>query len=168
MTSCAPQSENQKRSSCHRGDSGNARPPIRVCSSGREDSFDGIRTIPHFASGTIFDFRISLSRVATEVEIVNAPADLEGEGQVWIFDRARTTSGAAKSISSRPSWTSFEISHRTIPEMLQVSAARIWRSFAVRARVVKPVSRDRIRVCGSAPSLSAIQSSASFQAGRAR
>src|SRR5436305_15135953 len=52
-------------------------------------------------------------------------------GQVWIFDRARTTSGSARSISTRPSWTSFEISHRTIPEMLQVSEERIWRSFPV-------------------------------------
>src|SRR6266581_9752373 len=39
MTSCAPQSENQRRFSNHRGDSPNARPLIRVCSSGMEDSF---------------------------------------------------------------------------------------------------------------------------------
>src|SRR5229473_2035881 len=34
MTSWAPQSENHRRSSCHRGDSPNAMPVIRVCSSG--------------------------------------------------------------------------------------------------------------------------------------
>src|SRR6266581_296961 len=44
MTSCAPQSENQRRSSCHRGDSPNARPLIRICSSGTEDFVDGITT----------------------------------------------------------------------------------------------------------------------------
>src|SRR5215208_7017115 len=33
-TSCAPQSENQRRSSCQRGDSPNTMPVIRVCSSG--------------------------------------------------------------------------------------------------------------------------------------
>src|SRR5215217_1015591 len=34
MISCAPQSENQRRSSCQRGDSPNAMPVIRICSSG--------------------------------------------------------------------------------------------------------------------------------------
>ena len=34
MISCAPQSENHSRPSCQRGDSANARPVIRVCSSG--------------------------------------------------------------------------------------------------------------------------------------
>src|SRR5215212_1914654 len=33
MSSCAPQSENQRRSSCQRGDSPNMMPAIRVCSS---------------------------------------------------------------------------------------------------------------------------------------
>src|SRR5260370_1436833 len=34
MTSWAPQSENHRRSSCHRGDSPNAMPVIKVCSPG--------------------------------------------------------------------------------------------------------------------------------------
>src|SRR5215211_3287667 len=33
-TSCVPQSENQRRSSCQRGDSPNAMPVIRICGSG--------------------------------------------------------------------------------------------------------------------------------------
>src|SRR3712207_4914646 len=34
MSSCVPQSENQRRLSCQRGDSPNAMPVIRVCNSG--------------------------------------------------------------------------------------------------------------------------------------
>src|SRR5918994_3498992 len=34
ISSCAPQSENHRRSSCQRGDSPNTMPVIRVCSSG--------------------------------------------------------------------------------------------------------------------------------------
>src|SRR5205807_2635797 len=37
--SCAPQSATHRRPSCHRGDSPNARPVNRVCTSGIVDSF---------------------------------------------------------------------------------------------------------------------------------
>jgi hypothetical protein len=42
MISCAPQSEKKSRSSCHRGDSGKARPLIRIGSLGTERSFGGL------------------------------------------------------------------------------------------------------------------------------
>src|SRR5215213_5122426 len=38
-SSCAPQSENQRRSSCQRGDSPKAMPVIKVCGAGIEDPF---------------------------------------------------------------------------------------------------------------------------------
>ena len=43
-SSCAPQSENQRRSSCQRGDSPSMRPVIRICTLGTEGSFNGITT----------------------------------------------------------------------------------------------------------------------------
>jgi len=120
-----------------------------------ENSQRRIRLLDNYpgatANGTIFDFRILPSRVTSgtrwtmlvEAMISSAGSLLKSRswiprqissvrGQVWIFDRARTTSGSVRSISTRPSWTSFEISQRTIPEMLQVSADRSLRSFGVR------------------------------------
>jgi hypothetical protein len=55
MISWAPQSENQSRPSCQRGDSPIARPVNRICTSGSEDFFEDItnstgeRNVEHIA-----------------------------------------------------------------------------------------------------------------------
>src|SRR5829696_6926417 len=68
MTSCAPQSENQRRSSCQRGDSPNTMPVIRVCSSATYLLLSsGTRA---GLDGTVLMFEMSAS--ITDVQLMRA------------------------------------------------------------------------------------------------